>query len=381
MGRRILRGIVVAATTGIGATMMAPMAAHAAVECGQVVTASLTLDHNLNCTGNGILINGSNVVLDLGGHTISGPPSTDTGVGPRGIIASGGRTGITIRNGTVRGFDSGVDVHPGANGTVVTGLTLQANGTGIRISGGASSNRVTANTIIDTVRFGAIQMGGNGHLAENNTIFRGNGVGVSMSGNNNIIRGNRINEMGFNAIRLDAFPGNPGPFFDNQLNNNQISGSSRVGNATSISVNNGSGTRISGNVINGRRTTPGVFVLNSAGTVVAGNTLTNNSSTGVLIRGTSTGTRVTGNRSMQNSFSGITVENGPTGTLVADNVVFGNGGNGIQVQSASTTVARNIAVSNGNLGIFAVNGVTDGGGNKASGNGNPAQCTPNIVCT
>jgi parallel beta-helix repeat protein len=146
-------------------------------------------------------------------------------------------------------------------------------------------------------------------------------------------------------------------------------------------VSSGSGTRIEGNVLNGRRKTPGVFVLDSANTVVADNSLVNNASTGILVRGTSTGTQVLRNQSHQNTFSGVTIENGPTLTLVADNFVSGNGGNGLHINSPSTTVTRNTAVFNQALGIFAVAGVTDGGGNKASGNGNPAQCSPNIACT
>ncbi len=133
-------------------------------------------------------------------------------------------------------------------------------------------------------------------------------------------------------------------------------------------------------MVNGRRTTPGVFVINSANTALSGNTLVNNSS-GVLVRGTSTGTQVIGNQANQSTFAGVAIENAPTGTLVADNVASGNGGNGIDVRNASTTITRNTAQFNRGLGIFAVSGVTDGGGNRASGNGNPAQCSPSIVCS
>jgi parallel beta-helix repeat protein len=380
MRRRVFfRAAVVVATTGIGGGFVAPMAAHAAVACGQTITVSTTLDHDLHCpSGHGVNIGASNVTLDLGGHTVTGP--APAGAGLRGVGVLQNRTGVSVRNGVIRGFDQGVDVHPGASGTVLTSLVLDANGTGIRIGTGTSAGRVTNNVIVNTVQFSGIQMGGNGHLVENNAFHKGNGAGVFLSGNNNVVRGNRINEMGQNAISIGAFPSNPGPFVDNQVIGNQINGSGRVGNATSIVVSDGSGTRIEGNAVNGRRTTPGIFVLNSANTVVAGNSLANHSSTGILIRGSSTGTRVIGNQSAQNTFSGISVENGPTGTLVADNYVASNGSNGIDVRSASTTVARNTAVANGNLGIFAVAGVTDGGGNRAFNNGNPAQCSPNIAC-
>lgn len=380
MGRRILRGVVVAATTGIGATMMAPVAAHAAVECGQVITASLTLDHNLNCTGNGIIVNASNVVLDLGGHTITGPAPTDTGVGPRGIIASGGRTGITIRNGTVRGFESGVDVHPGANGAVVSGLLLDANGLGIRVITGVSGVRATGNTISNTMRFSAMQLGGDGHRVEGNVMRNGAFAGVFLSGNNGIITGNVFQEMGGNAVLIASFPSNPGPFLNNQITGNLMTGSGRLLNNTAISVTNGSGTSIRSNHVIGRRATAGIFVLNSAGTTVAGNATTDNLE-GVLIRGSSTQTRVETNAVHRNRI-GIVVESGTTGNEVIGNAVSGNTpGDGIRVLSPSTRVASNVATSNGSWGIFAAPGVTDGGGNRAAGNGVAAQCTPNIVCS
>lgn len=376
--KRIVRRALVAATAGIGASLLAPMAAQANAVCTQSITASMTLTHDLNCPGNGLFINASNVTLDLGGHTITGP--APSGAGFRGVNVGQNRTGVTVRNGAILGFDQGVDVQSGAHNTALTGLLLDGNATGIRINTGANSNRVTANTIVNTTQFSGIQMGGNGHLVEDNTFNNGNGAGVFLSGNDDVVQNNRFNDMGQNAVSIGAFPSNPGPFFNNRVIGNQVNGSGRVGNATSMVVSNGSGTRFEGNTINGRRLTPGIFVLNSAGTVVSGNTLVNNSSTGVLVRGTSTGTQVIGNQSHQNTFSGITIENGPTSTLVADNSVSGNGGNGIDVRSASTTIARNTATYNANLGIFAVAGVTDGGGNRAFGNGNPAQCSPTITC-
>jgi parallel beta-helix repeat protein len=341
----------------------------------------MTLDHDLTCPANGILINASNVVLDLGGHTLSGPaPTGTTGQGVRGVVVFQNRTGVTVRNGVIRGFDSGVDVLPGAHSTTTSGLILDGNGGGVRISTGASSNRVIDNAIVNTTNFSAVQIGGNGHLVENNAMNNVNSTGVFLSGSNGIIRNNRFNGAGAAAITIGAFPNNPGPFVNNQVIGNQMSGSSRVFNSSSISVNNGSGTLVQGNVGNGRRTTPGVFVFDSANTVVSGNTLANNS-TGVLVRGASTGTRVTGNTTGGSAFAGVAVENAPTGTLVADNVAGGNGGNGIDVRSPSTTITRNTAHGNTGLGIFAVNGVTDGGGNRAFSNGNPAQCSPTIACS
>jgi parallel beta-helix repeat protein len=380
MGGRFFKGVVFAATTGIGVALATPMAAQAAVVCGQTITSSMTLDADLTCTGSGIFINANNVVLDLAGHTINGPAPTGTGGGPRGIVILQNRSGVTVRNGVVHAFDNGVDVLPGVSASTISGLILDSNGLGIRVNTGAFSDRMTDNVIVDSTSFSGIQMGGNGHVVQNNTFNNVFGSGVFLSGNNNVIRENKINGAGGNAITIGAFPSNPGPFVGNQVIGNRSSGAGRNFNSTSMSVVNGSGTLFQSNVVNGRQLTPGIIVVDSANTEVSDNTLVNDS-TGVLVRGTSAGTKVLRNTTGQNVFSGINVENGPTATVLSDNLVSGNGGNGISVSGPGTTIARNTAISNGNWGIFAVSGSIDGGGNKAFNNANPAQCTPNIVCT
>ena len=378
MARRFLRGAVVAATTGIGATFLAPMAAHAAVACGQTITASMTLDHDMNCpTGNGVNINAHNVVLDLGGHTINGAPPS--GGGRRGVSVTFDHHGVVITNGVIRGFDQGVGMSGQADATV-TGLTLDSNGSGIITQADSAGSRITGNAIVNTTQFSAIQLGGSRHVVESNSIVSPNGTGVFLSGHDNLIRGNRITDPGAAGVGIGRFPSTFGPFRNNQVTGNSITGASRVFSSSSISVTDSSGARVEGNFVSGRRSTPGVFVENSANTIVSANSLTGNGS-GVLVRGGSTGTQVTANQAAQNAFTGIFVENLPTSTLVADNRVLGNGGHGIDVRSPATTVARNTAQFNRGLGIFAVAGVVDDGGNKASGNGDPAQCSPNIVCT
>lgn len=378
MGRRVLRAVVIAATTGIGVGLLTPLAAHANVHCGQTITASMTLNHHLSCpAGNGIVINASNVVLDLGGHTITGP--APTGGNNRGVSVTFDHHGVVVRNGVIRGFDFGVGLSGRADASI-SGLILDGNGLGISTQTDSSGSRITGNTIVNTTRFSGLQLGGNDHLVADNTFHNVNGSGILASGSQNVIRNNRVDSAGASGIAVTAFPSNPGPFVNNQITGNQVVGSSRVLTSSSISVNNGRGTLVRDNAVNGRRTTPGVFVSNSVDTVVSANALANNSS-GVLVRGASTGTRVTGNQASLSAFAGIAVENQPTGTLVADNVTASNAGHGIDVRNPATTIARNTSFGNAGLGIFAVNGVTDGGGNRAFNNGNPAQCSPSIVCT
>ena len=72
--------------------------------CGATIMEDTTLVEDLTCppgTDYAIVIDGSNLTLDLGGHVISGhAPGTG--------VFSIGQEGITIRNGTIEGFNAGV---------------------------------------------------------------------------------------------------------------------------------------------------------------------------------------------------------------------------------------------------------------------------------
>jgi parallel beta-helix repeat protein len=380
--RRISARLGIAAAGATVLTALVPAVAHAVVlPCGAAITTSVTLTADMNCPGTAIRMNASNIVLDLGGHTISGV----NGVDPNrftGVAIAPGRSGDTVRNGTIRGFDFGVTIPNDSNGDVVTALTLDSNGLGIAIFSGSAvkpqGSQLVGNRIVNTTRFSGIQAGGNGHLIQGNQIADGANAGIFLFGNDNVISGNSIVDSGATGIVIDAAPNDPGPFLRNQLLSNQVAGSGRTFNSSQISVRNAAGTIIRSNVANGRGTTPGIFVESDSDTTVDGNQTTGNS-TGVLVRN-SARTTVSNNAADQNNF-GISVASGATDTLVSTNEAARNSSDGFNIGAPSTVVRGNTAYFNGRWGIFAVSGVTDGGGNRAAGNGVPSQCTANILCT
>lgn len=80
-----------------------PAAAAPAVTCGSTVTTDVTLTADLQCpTGDGIIL-GSNVTLDLGGHSLVGAGSA---VGVQ--TSSDSQGGNTIRNGTIENWGTGI---------------------------------------------------------------------------------------------------------------------------------------------------------------------------------------------------------------------------------------------------------------------------------
>ena len=85
------------------------------VGCGDTITADTTLDRDLTgCASNGIVIGADDITLDLNGHTVAGDGRSVRRCPRRQIcdvgVVNDGHDGITVRDGSVRGFASGVFV-------------------------------------------------------------------------------------------------------------------------------------------------------------------------------------------------------------------------------------------------------------------------------
>src|SRR4051794_9534004 len=90
---------------GIGVALAgAPDAGASEPQCGDVVTEDVVLHADLlECPGDGLVIDGDDVTVDLNYHRVDG---TGTGAGVR-IMARE----VTLRHGLVTDFDAGVQVH------------------------------------------------------------------------------------------------------------------------------------------------------------------------------------------------------------------------------------------------------------------------------
>src|ERR1700704_682336 len=117
-----LRVALVALAVGAWLVVGASSASAGAVTCGQTITQDTTVDNDLsNCPGDGLVVGADNITLDLNGHTVSGPGATPTS--SAGVRVTG-RSGVTVRNGTVAQFDREVSVQGSANRVLL--LTLGA---------------------------------------------------------------------------------------------------------------------------------------------------------------------------------------------------------------------------------------------------------------
>jgi parallel beta-helix repeat protein len=299
------------------------------VQCGQVVTHDVTLEADLDCSGDdspALSIGAAGVTVDLGGHTLLDDQATV------GIDNSGGYDDVTIRNGGVQAGRFATVVLQGASRNRLldldTGPVRVIGGERNRISRsriGASPGdaltvdseraRVTANTVISGFSFGMVIDSEHGVIADN-VAEQG---GIHVDGSYNRIRRNEV---------VDAFT------------------------VRGIEVA-GTGNDVARNSVLSAGSGPGILLAGGDG-----NVLRHNDATG--------------------GFHGIQVADGATGTLLLRNTANGNAFNGIDVRSASTILIRNTANDNGDFGIEAVPGVF-GFGNRAAGNGNPLQCL-NVRC-
>jgi hypothetical protein len=107
--RKATLAIVMVASAGLVTVAIPAFAGGAHVHCGDVVTKSIVLGHDLACTGDGLTIGADGVTIDLNYHSVSGP---DTATG----IRTAGHDGVTVRRGALNGF--GLEIRESNNVTV-----------------------------------------------------------------------------------------------------------------------------------------------------------------------------------------------------------------------------------------------------------------------
>src|SRR6266850_589827 len=171
-------------------------------KCAAEITGDFVLANDLKCAGDAFVIKVDNVVLDLNGHTLNGP-----GMGPQTWpnpqldsvgVRVGGHTNVTVRDGTIDGFSTGVYFVDMIRSSI-EGIYSQHNRYGfyIQASTGIAIRRSTAFANI----YGL-------HLQESS---------------NNVVQGNRLARQTYNSpggygIYLYRSDGNR--IFENEIEDN-----------------------------------------------------------------------------------------------------------------------------------------------------------------
>ena len=316
---KLVTGAVAVLSSTIGLVGTASPSGAATLTCGQTITQSTVLESDVGpCPangGNGINVGADDITLDLNGHTVFGSPAA-TGDGAGVYLFR--RTGVTVRNGTVRDFDGGVAIEGGSRNTVtaiaardnigVVGVTKYDDGIAILSS---TNNRITRNTAahngplsgigiysrVDSEHARTTSGISSGNLVEYNQVVDNNlpraatindsdGIRVETMSTGNIVSRNRSTGAGLDGISIFSFaPGNTVQY--NQVANNGFLNPAR---------RRGDGIRVFGG---------------SDHTLVVGNQVTGNAANGIILHGvfhTPSGVRppvtdstVTDNRSVNNS--------------------------------------------------------------------------------
>jgi len=322
--------------------LLAASASAAHVQCGALVTQDVVLDGDLvGCPGDGLRIGADGVTVDLNGHTIDG-----SGAG-NGVRITRLR-GVTVQNGTVTGFGTGLRLEF-ADENRLLGLALRDNaGDGAFLL--ASSRNTLSGLAVPsngatTFGQGVLVISGSDENVVMQSAFAGNAfTGVRVT---NATR-NRIAHNDFSAgDAIHLFGGS----FETVVTANRLHASRGDGILVALAGNEG-------NVVSFNRVTDagrdGIGVWDDAArTEVYRNRVTGSASAGIFVI-SSGGTVVEGNRTDENL-------------------------NGIHISRTETTVTANRAKYNIEYGIRAGLPVTDGGHNRARGNGASAQCL-NVVC-
>jgi parallel beta-helix repeat protein len=175
------------------------------VHCGEVITRSVVLTEDLECTdGDGLVIGADKITVDLGGHTVAAPR-----FGPYAGVRNTGHDHVTILGGHADG-QYGVLLQGGADDNRVLGLTVFGQVAGIGI---ADSQRavVRDNYSYDGSGYGLWLRHSNEGVIEGNRLAQENddgnahgGIRLTDGSSGNRVAHNQASSNGSDGIYVSA---------------------------------------------------------------------------------------------------------------------------------------------------------------------------------
>ena len=255
----------VLAIVACGCLWLLPSQASAShVNCGDTVTGDVVLDSDVICSETdtaGLVIGANDITVWLEGHTIQGAgtdlPGTD------GIRDDGSaRSGVTIRGGTVAGFEDGIDLD--ADDSAVKGMRVEAGSVGISVRG--ARNYVYRNTT-DFAGFTGIEAIGDDAYLWGNEVLGTPEDGIVNDGENPRVILNSVQGCVFDGIIVTGYT--TGIVARNTVSSCDI-GFSPSGRGLKLQTNTATGNCI------------GIFV-DDPGALVRWNTANDNCSEGIIV--------------------------------------------------------------------------------------------------
>ena len=157
---------------------------------------------SLTTTGHGLIVNADNVIIDLAGHSLTGPGSGTT-YGTYGIYMDG-RSNVEIKNGTIRNFGGAGITEQSADGNNhrVINVRVIDNGQALGAYSGIflmGSNNLVKDCIVDTNNGDGISVYGKGSRIIGNTCLYNSYKGIYAVLDNSVT-GNTCNNNGDDGI-------------------------------------------------------------------------------------------------------------------------------------------------------------------------------------
>ncbi len=342
------------------------------VACGQTITESTLVGNDLiDCPAEGLVIGASNIMLDLGGHTIDGlnymapvpgqplPPGAVYAGQEEGLpagIRNSGFTNVVITNGTVQEFGTGVHLTAGTTYNVLEFLTLARNSIAgvdlVNADNGRIGNEIRDNYFVGNADALGLRLGSEGSAVYRNRFEGNSGFAMYMSDvSGHRIESNHISGYTSNPLLSDSdggfrvegsrnnlFRGNSvfhtgdaGFYLTLGSHNNLIDGNamSHAGDA-GVYIQDSNGNHVINNIVH-RSSDSGINVAASRDTLVRGNDVRWNPS-GVTVGGGSNNL-IEANDATHSSQSGFEFGGGATGLRALRNVANVTGGDGITIES------------------------------------------------
>ena len=346
---RLLLLIAALAACAVSSSIAVGQEPGTGIACGDTITADTMLDRDLtDCPSNGIVIGADGITLDLNGHTISGdgkpvrrcPRKEPCDIG----VFNDRHSGVTVRNGSLRGFGVGVLIG-GVRGNRLVKLS-------------SSRNQYFGYVIADSSR-SVIR----DSSATDNPRPDGDGLGVFSSHDLRIV-GNEFRRNGQIGIHIEKSTGNlikRNEFVDNgdfgvfiQADGNQVRGNRCIRGGAGILVGPGSRNVIAGNRVT--RSEEGIAIEKGRGNVVVRNVIARTRNAGIRLGINeppigSTGTVVRRNLVIGAGDDGYWVAPHDRRALLVRNVARASGDDGFDIESASARLMGNRALGSADAGV------------------------------
>jgi len=301
-----------------------------------------TLTDNITSSGNGIVVERDNVVIDGAGYTLEGTGAYEYQY--RGISLSE-KTNVTVQNVQIRNFYYGIWLDDSLNNSIIRN-NIENNIIGIGLNKSSNYNHISENNITNILAgIGLFSSSNNNIISRNNITNKGDGIGL-FGVSNNIISGNIITANWGDGIHLEF--SNYNSIRENNVTNNNIGITLYACSNNSISINN-----ITANNAGGMR----LLSSSNCNSIVANNIIENNRD-GIRLF-CSSGNSIAGNYITKNSRYGIYLDSSSNNTITENNIT--NNSRAIHLYSSSNNnINRNSIAHNSLVGISVYSSLSNG---------------------